>query len=165
MIARSYMYQDWAAIAKERWFSPEELKIILNNLDRIDFPSNFYKPVNPEDGSIFIYDRAVVPDFKQDGVEWRKKKGSNKIYELFIKLSCGGVHTITGLYYSATHQPMFRRRCYRLASREGYAVSQVYLVHYRDCRQDQPHCTVKGVVGASINSSSRQVYSFYLTYI
>ena len=130
----SNSYRDWVQVAKLRWLTPEELNMILNNYEAIGFPKNLQKPQHPRDGSIFIYDRAEVPDFKHDGVEWTKKKGSNKIYELFIKLNCGGVHTITGLYYTCSSNPHFRRRCYRLASKQG--VSQLYLVHYRDCSKD-----------------------------
>ena len=135
----SLPYQDWVDIARVRWLTPDELSVILSNYENIGFPSNKQKPSNPQDGSIFIYDRSVVSDFKLDGIDWTKKRGSNKIYELFVKLNCGGVHTITGLYYAATDNPQFRRRCYRLAGaaqEEGSGVSQVYLVHYRDCGAD-----------------------------
>ena len=134
MMITSRSYHDWVKIARARWLSPEELNVILSDYENIGFPSNFQKPYNPQDGSIYIYDRSLVPDFKLDGIDWTKKKGSNKIYELFIKLSCGGVHTITGLYYTGADTPLFRRRCYRLVSKES--VSQVYLVHYRDCREE-----------------------------
>jgi hypothetical protein len=148
----SRSFRDWVDIARVRWLSPEELNVILNNHENIGFPSNFQKPFNPQDGSIYIYDRSVVPNFKLDGIDWTKKKGSNKIYELFIKLSCGGVHTITGLYYTGAANPHFRRRCYRLASREG--VSQLYLVHYRDCSGD---VNLKRGIGGSSSSSPSQV--------
>lgn len=133
----SRSYHDWEQIAGERWLSPEELSFILNNFENIGFPKNYQKPSNPQDGSIYIYDRTVVPDFKLDGVEWTKKKDSNKVYEQFIKLRGGGTHAVTGLYCAAADNPLFRRRCYRLARGEGGGVSPEHLVHYRDCSSSE----------------------------
>jgi len=129
----SRSYYDWEQIARERWLSPDELSFILNNVEKIGFPKNYQKPSCPQDGSIYIYDRTVVPDFKLDGVEWTKKKDSNKVYEQFIKLRGGGTHAVTGLYCAAADNPQFRRRCYRLARGVDGGVSPLHLVHYRDC--------------------------------
>lgn len=136
----SLKYQNWVDIAKVRWLTPDEMSVVLCNYENMGFPRNEQKPFKPQDGEIYIYDRSIVSDFKLDGIDWTKKKGSNKLYELFVKLNCGGVHTITGLYYMGKDNPQFRRRCYRLAGPvqedEGGGVSQVYLVHYRDCTMD-----------------------------
>lgn len=136
LMLSSRTYHDWLQIARERWLSPDELSVILHNHQRLGFPTNFHKPLNPHDGALYIYDRNVVPDFKLDGVDWAKKKDSNKVYEQFIKLRGGGTHAVTGLYCAAAGNPQFRRRCYRLARGDGEGVSPEHLVHYRDCSCD-----------------------------
>jgi hypothetical protein len=55
------------------------------------------------DGSIFLIDRQEVTDYKLDGIEWARKKGTNKLREEYVKLYKGGAHVITGLFTSAAH--------------------------------------------------------------
>lgn len=133
-------------MARERWLTPDEISVILQSYERLGFPPTTRRPLRPPDGSIFIFDRAVVPDFKADGVQWMKKKDSNRTYELYVKLHVGGAHAVTGLYYVADPEspsPHYRRRCYRLVhppeGSRGAAggVSQVYLVHYRHCEDSK----------------------------
>lgn len=151
----SKTYRDWLHIGRERWFSAEELTFILGNHEGIGFPKEFQKPFNPQDGCMYIYDRSIVPDFKSDGIEWTKKTGYNKVYEQFIKLISGGVHAVTGLYCVAAHDPHFRRRCYRLARGDGGGVSQVHLVHYRDCSGDRDRSSSSGSSSISAYSTAK----------
>mmetsp|Transcript_15268 Transcript_15268/g.22982 ORF Transcript_15268/g.22982 Transcript_15268/m.22982 type:complete len:868 (+) Transcript_15268:91-2694(+) len=129
-------YQKWrnsiVEAAKERWLTPEEIHEILTNHELLGFKLSIVKPHCPRGGEMYLFDRNVVPDFKSDGIDWVKKKGSSKENEQYLKLLTHGVHTVTGLYATASADSFFRRRCYRLAPSKA----AIYLVHYRHCAGD-----------------------------
>jgi hypothetical protein len=79
----------------------------------------------------FRYDQAVVRNYKQDGVNWTKKKKTDRVQEVHQKINVNGVERITGFYSTSAVDYLFRRRTYRLST----PGSSVFLVHYRKCER------------------------------
>ena len=118
--------------ARERWLSPAEIGFLLNNWGILGLAESLHPPINPGNGDLYLYDRKRVRDFKNDGVDWIKKKGDSRIREDFVRFSSQDGEALTGFYtYSAVNES-FRRRSYRY-SREG---STRFVVHYRVCSED-----------------------------
>jgi 2-iminoacetate synthase ThiH len=84
------------SIAQERWLSPEEIMEILQNVDIRNCCREWTQ--TPQNGQIYLFDRAQFPNFKDDGIEWLKKNATNAVQEQYLKLLINGVHAITGQY-------------------------------------------------------------------
>lgn len=84
------------AIAHDRWLSPEEIYEVIRTVDVSNLPYEWHQL--PQNGQIYIFDRAKFPNFKDDGIEWMKKKSTNTVQEQYLKLLINGVHAIIGQY-------------------------------------------------------------------
>lgn len=126
--------------ALSRWLSPIELREILCNYKEMGFTLGLEPPIFVQSGSLFVYDRAFVPNFKEDGVAWIRKKTIVRVREDFHRIQIFGEHAVTGLYTFAEQDQNFRRRCYRLP-----ADTTIFLVHYRYCssRKNDPFISSK----------------------
>jgi hypothetical protein len=57
------------------------------------------------DGSFFIFAKANTHLYKNDGIDWVKRKGRDSVREDMVKLMHNGQHIITGRYtYSISLQ-------------------------------------------------------------
>jgi hypothetical protein len=100
-----------------RWFSTDEIYEILTNYDSLGLEMCIRPPFDIKgnifwiyiysnailkyiyvDGTLWLVDRLVVPNYKSDGIEWAKKKGTTKLREEYVKLTKDERHIITGLY-------------------------------------------------------------------
>jgi hypothetical protein len=100
----------------------------------------------------------VVRNYKQDGVNWTKKKGTDRVQEVHQKINVNGVEKITGYYSTSAVDYLFRRRTYRLS----IPGSSVFLVHYRKCeRYNHALKTESHVLKASEQFQQEQQKSLY----
>jgi hypothetical protein len=81
----------------------------------------------PKNGSVFIFDRHKVKNFKKDSYIWKRRKtgGANSVREDRMCLKVNGVDCIYGCYSHSSIMPTFHRRCYWLLNKP-----EIVLVHY-----------------------------------
>ncbi len=127
-------------IAKERWLTTNEIFDILIkhskfNYDKevnlaINLTLSIAPPINPKNGDIFLFDKLITKDFKNDGIEYVMKKGEKhpRIREDFVKYVINEDFSVIGFYTHKSTDPSFRRRCYKLSNPKD---SSLVFVHYR----------------------------------
>lgn len=133
-------------VAQVRWLNAEEIISLLSGIDneRIELATG--PPLSPpKSGTMLIYDRLSVRDYKADGHEWiRKKSNPKKIREDHVKLRCKGQDRIRGNYVHSAEIKTLHRRAYTLIEtdeeKEAYNESphryqQLVLVHYLDTEE------------------------------
>uniref|UniRef100_A0A0D9WYY6 CG-1 domain-containing protein n=1 Tax=Leersia perrieri TaxID=77586 RepID=A0A0D9WYY6_9ORYZ len=77
-------YEKLVAEAAVRWFRPNEIYAILANHARFKIHA---QPVDkPVSGTVVLYDRKVVRNFRKDGHSWKKKKDGRTVQEAHEKL-------------------------------------------------------------------------------
>eukprot|EP00601_Ochromonadales_sp_CCMP2298_P029745 CAMPEP_0173330350 /NCGR_PEP_ID=MMETSP1144-20121109/3202_1 /TAXON_ID=483371 /ORGANISM="non described non described, Strain CCMP2298" /LENGTH=161 /DNA_ID=CAMNT_0014275021 /DNA_START=101 /DNA_END=582 /DNA_ORIENTATION=+ len=123
------------ASAAERWLYAEEIFIILSGDPAcIGLNVSGSNPVYPQSGQLYIYQGSDV-SFKNDGVDYAKKKGQDRPQETYQNINVNGADTIRGIYSRAAQNPHFKRRIYRLSDR---AKTPIFLVHYREMEDERP---------------------------
>ncbi|XP_059443882.1 calmodulin-binding transcription activator 5-like isoform X2 [Corylus avellana] len=116
--------------AGRRWLRPHEIHAILCNYKHFSVNSN---PVNlPKSGTIVLYDRKMLRNFRKDGHNWKKKKGG-KINESHERLKVGNEERIHVYYVHGQDNPTFARRCYWLLDKN---LEHIVLVHYREVQEE-----------------------------
>ena len=122
---------DIADAAHAGWLQPEIIESILSDPDRAGLRFSEDPPISPCDGQLYLFDQTLVKNYKQDGVNWVKKKGSGRVQEVHQKITINGHEKITGFYSTSADDLSFRRRTYRLS----VPGSSIFLVHYRKCER------------------------------
>lgn len=117
--------------AQAGWLQPEVIEVILSDPVTAGFQYSTGPPVSPCDGQLYLFDQTLVKHYKQDGINWVKKKGSGRVQEVHQKISINGFERITGFYSTSADDLTFRRRTYRLSA----PGSSIFLVHYRKCER------------------------------
>ena len=100
--------------AKTRWFSVIELERILDSSKPLLPITNHPPKQPPNSGSVFIYDRSITRNYKDDGHVWIKKRNSLKVREDHVKLRLDGKHRVYGCYVHSEFKDTFHRRTYHL---------------------------------------------------
>jgi hypothetical protein len=60
------------------WYSNEEIYSILNNYKETNLTNQVQ--IRPNNGSIFLFDRNIVKNFKKDLFTWKRRKdGGNSV--------------------------------------------------------------------------------------
>ncbi|TYI07108.1 hypothetical protein ES332_A10G204100v1 [Gossypium tomentosum] len=119
--------------AKSRWLRPNEIHAILSNYKY--FPIHV-KPVNlPQSGTIVLFDRKMLRNFRKDGHNWKKKKDGKTVKEAHEHLKVGNEERIHVYYAHGLDNPTFVRRCYWLLDK---ALENIVLVHYRETKEGSP---------------------------
>jgi len=115
--------------AVQRWLKTEEILCILTNFEKLGFEVCRQPIRGPTHGMLVIFDRRITRNFKDDQVPWVKKNKKNRVREDHVKLQLQKVNVVYGTYAHGEKDPLFHRRCYRLAGapNEHY----IHLVHYR----------------------------------
>ncbi|XP_074320341.1 calmodulin-binding transcription activator 5 isoform X1 [Silene latifolia] len=137
--------------AKSRWLRPNEIHAILSNYTY--FTINV-KPVNlPKGGTIVLFDRKKLRNFRKDGHNWRKKKDGKTVKEAHEHLKVGTEERIHVYYAHGEDNPTFVRRCYWLLDK---ALEHIVLVHYRDTQelQGSPVTPVNSDLGSDVSDRS-----------
>uniref|UniRef100_A0A1J3IVH4 Calmodulin-binding transcription activator 5 n=1 Tax=Noccaea caerulescens TaxID=107243 RepID=A0A1J3IVH4_NOCCA len=118
--------------AYSRWLRPNEIHALLCN--HRYFTINV-KPVNlPKSGTIVLFDRKMLRNFRKDGHNWKKKKDGKTIKEAHEHLKVGNEERIHVYYAHGDDNPTFVRRCYWLLDKSQ---EHIVLVHYRQTHEVQ----------------------------
>ncbi|KAJ0789383.1 putative transcription factor CG1-CAMTA family [Helianthus annuus] len=118
--------------AKTRWLRPNEIHAILCNHKHFNI---YVKPVNlPKSGTIVLFDRKMLRNFRRDGHNWKKKKDGKTVKEAHEHLKVGNDERIHVYYAHGEDQSTFVRRCYWLLDK---SLEHIVLVHYRDTQELQ----------------------------
>ncbi|XVF28232.1 hypothetical protein REPUB_Repub15cG0011800 [Reevesia pubescens] len=132
--------------AKSRWLRPNEIHAILCNHKY--FPI-LAKPVNlPKSGTIVLFDRKMLRNFRKDGHNWKKKKDGKTVKEAHEHLKVGNEERIHVYYAHGQDNPTFVRRCYWLLDK---TLEHIVLVHYRETQE------LQGSPATSGNSNSSSI--------
>ncbi|KAJ8573926.1 hypothetical protein K7X08_010437 [Anisodus acutangulus] len=138
--------------AKMRWLRPNEIHAILCNYKYFNI---FVKPVNlPTSGTIVLFDRKMLRNFRKDGHNWKKKKDGKTVKEAHEHLKVGNDERIHVYYAHGEDRPTFVRRCYWLLDK---SLEHIVLVHYRETQETQgsPATSVaKSSPSTPVNSNS-----------
>lgn len=144
--------------ATARWLNVEEIVGALTNPlnfnregDEGENRQGFYVPLCPAppdglppSGTLLLYDRTSVPNFKKDQHEWIKRRGKpTKVREDHVKLRLNDEYRVAGTYVHSAVTSTVHRRSYRLIgdTNSGYGgdgggngprCEDLVLVHYLD---------------------------------
>lgn len=127
----TFTRQEIFAAAQTRWLTVEEIIAVLNDAKEDEWHQKQYgtpKPGGailerqtapptspPPSGTVLLYDRVAVRNYKVDGHEWvRKRSNQTKIREDHVKLRYNGIHRISGTYVHSDEIDTLHRRVYRL---------------------------------------------------
>uniref|UniRef100_A0A2N9EZA3 CG-1 domain-containing protein n=1 Tax=Fagus sylvatica TaxID=28930 RepID=A0A2N9EZA3_FAGSY len=137
---------DLANIMEEagtRWLRPNEIHAILSNHK---YFSIHVKPVTlPKSGTIVLFDRKMLRNFRKDGHNWKKKKDGKTVKEAHEHLKVGDEERIHVYYAHGLDNSTFVRRCYWLLDK---SLEHIVLVHYRETQE------LQGSPGTPVNSNS-----------
>ncbi|XP_042751940.1 calmodulin-binding transcription activator 5 isoform X2 [Lactuca sativa] len=98
--------------AKTRWLRPNEIHAMLCNHKHFNI---HVKPVNlPKSGTIVLFDRKMLRNFRRDGHNWKKKKDGKTVKEAHEHLKVGNDERIHVYYAHGEDQSTLVRRCYWL---------------------------------------------------
>lgn len=122
---------DIVSAAHAGWLQPEVIEAILTDPTGAGLHYSEEPPISPFDGQLYLFDQTLVKHYKQDGINWVKKKGSGRVQEVHQKITINGLEKITGFYSTSADDLSFRRRTYRLSA----PGSSTFLVHYRKCER------------------------------
>ncbi|KAL3634646.1 hypothetical protein CASFOL_021700 [Castilleja foliolosa] len=118
--------------AKTRWLRPNEIHAILCNHK---YFTVYVKPMNlPKSGTIVLFDRKKLRNFRKDGHNWKKKKDGKTVKEAHEQLKVGDKERIHVYYAHGEDSSTFVRRCYWLLDK---SLEYVVLVHYRETQESQ----------------------------
>ncbi|XP_037491917.1 calmodulin-binding transcription activator 5 isoform X2 [Jatropha curcas] len=118
--------------ARTRWLRPNEIHAILCNYKY--FVINV-KPVHlPKSGTIVLFDRKKLRNFRKDGHNWKKKKDGKTVKEAHEHLKVGNEERIHVYYAHGEDNQTFVRRCYWLLDK---TLEHIVLVHYRETQEFQ----------------------------
>ncbi|KAJ6350794.1 hypothetical protein OIU78_006842 [Salix suchowensis] len=132
--------------SRTRWLRPNEIHAMLCNHKY--FTINV-KPVNlPMGGTIILFDRKMLRNFRKDGHNWKKKTDGKTVKEAHEHLKVGDEERIHVYYAHGQDNPTFVRRCYWLLDK---SLEHIVLVHYRDTRE------LQGSPATPVNSHSSSV--------
>ena len=103
----------------------------------------------PSNGSVFLFDRRRVKNFKKDGFSWKRRKtgGANSVREDRMYLKINGVDKIYGCYSHSAIISTFHRRCYWLLDKPD-----LVLVHYLHTPNSETGECVVNLTGAGLDS-------------
>ncbi|XP_022138869.1 calmodulin-binding transcription activator 5 isoform X2 [Momordica charantia] len=135
--------------ASARWLRPNEILAILCNYKYFII---HVKPVNlPKSGTIVLFDRKMLRNFRKDGHNWKKKKDGKTVKEAHEHLKVGNVERIHVYYAHGLDNPTFVRRCYWLLDK---SLEHIVLVHYRETQESSPSTSMNSNSGSVSNPSS-----------
>ncbi|RZC04434.1 calmodulin-binding transcription activator 6-like isoform X2 [Glycine soja] len=101
--------------ARTRWLRPNEIHAMLC-------------------GTIVLFDRKMLRNFRKDGHNWKKKKDGKTVKEAHEHLKVGNEERIHVYYAHGQDNPNFVRRCYWLLDK---SMEHIVLVHYRETQEMQ----------------------------
>jgi len=121
--------------AKFRWLKGYEVLCILQNYQQYGLSLSPAAPVDPQSGSLFLFNKRLVK-FRKDGVNWRKQKDGKTVRESHEKLKVGGVKVLSCCYTRSAENPAFQRRIYWLLEGDASTVLVHYLTMEKEAGRD-----------------------------
>lgn len=144
-----------------------EIEALLNHNNPILDISTTPPASPPTSGQMFLFNRSVTRNYKDDGHQWIRKKNSNKVREDHVKLRVGGKFRVSGCYVHSSTCATFHRRAYHLLDAEkgtalypvvsaskvtdGSLPPSLILVHYLDTSQANNLSRILTEKGIEIN--------------
>ncbi|XP_030459800.1 calmodulin-binding transcription activator 4 isoform X1 [Syzygium oleosum] len=122
-----YSMDDLYQEAQYRWLKPAEVLYILQNHENCQITQQPRQ--RPSSGSLFLFNKRVLRNFRRDGHNWRKKKDQRTVGEAHERLKVGNVEKLNCYYAHGEDNPNFQRRSYWMLDP---ACDHIVLVHYRD---------------------------------
>uniref|UniRef100_A0A7N1A5B5 CG-1 domain-containing protein n=1 Tax=Kalanchoe fedtschenkoi TaxID=63787 RepID=A0A7N1A5B5_KALFE len=119
--------------AQARWLKPAEVYYIILNCDDSQLLSESAK--NPASGSLFLYNKRVLRNFRKDGHNWRKKRDGRTVGEAHERLKVGNVEALNCYYAHGEENPSFQRRSFWMLTGER---GHIVLVQYLDVANQSP---------------------------
>ncbi|GER52141.1 calmodulin-binding transcription activator [Striga asiatica] len=141
--------------AKSRWLRPNEIHAVLSNYKRFTV---YVKPMNlPRSGTVVLFDRKMLRNFRKDGHKWKKKKDGKTVKEAHEHLKVGNEERIHVYYAHGEDNPTFVRRCYWLLDK---SMEHVVLVHYRETQEVSAATPVNSNSGSAVSEqpASQQLF-------
>lgn len=136
--------------AKGRWLRPNEIYAILCNYKCFNVQ---VKPVNlPSSGTIVLFDRKMLRNFRKDGHNWKKKKDGKTVKEAHEHLKVGNEERIHVYYAHGEDNPTFVRRCYWLLDK---SLEHIVLVHYRETQEGSPSTPLNSNSSSGLSDPSQ----------
>ena len=156
--------------AHARWLNVDEIICALTNAheslcrgtaEPILLPEGAPPASPPTSGTVLLYDRVAVRNYKVDGHEWvRKRSNQTKIREDHVKLRHHGEYRIGGTYVHSAEVDTLHRRVYRLIKTNKEKAEagrkELVLVHYLDTDLAAKKRDSKSAPSSSSSSSSRR---------
>lgn len=134
--------------AKTRWLRPNEIHAILCNHKHFSVQ---VKPVTlPPSGTMVLFDRKMLRNFRKDGHNWKKKKDGKTVKEAHEHLKVGNEERIHVYYAHGEDNSTFVRRCYWLLDK---SLEHIVLVHYRETQELQAAPATPGNSNSSSGNS------------
>ncbi|KAM7257277.1 hypothetical protein ACFE04_013018 [Oxalis oulophora] len=119
--------------ASQRWLRPNEIHALLFNHRFFEIK---VRPLNlPPSGTLVLFDRKMLRNFRKDGHNWKKKNDGKTVKEAHEHLKVGNEERIHVYYAHGKDNPTFVRRCYWLLDK---AREHIVLVHYRETQEASP---------------------------
>lgn len=130
-IARpGYDFQRIWQEAKSRWLRPKEVYDILHN--HFNFPICTEPPNLPPSGTLILFDRKMLRNFRRDGHPWRKKKDNKTVKEAHEHLKVGSEEKVHVYYAHGEGDSTLQRRVYWLLDKN---LEHIVLVHYLEVKE------------------------------
>jgi len=145
--------------AKFRWLKGYEVLCILQNYQQYGLHLSPAAPINPQCGSLYLFNKRLVK-FRKDGVNWRKQKDGKTVRESHEKLKVGGVKVLSCCYTRSAENPAFQRRIYWLLDGDPTTVLVHYLLLDREAAKEEGFLEQSEDVEPSFQYSRRS--SIYL---
>ncbi|CAK8531595.1 unnamed protein product [Lathyrus sativus] len=141
--------------AKSRWLRPNEIHAILSNYKYFTI---HVKPLNlPKSGTVVLFDRKMLRNFRKDGHNWKKKNDGKTVKEAHEHLKVGNEERIHVYYAHGQDCPSFVRRCYWLLDK---SLEHIVLVHYRETQESQGSpITPASSLGCGLTQSQNSPYT------
>eukprot|EP00249_Psilotum_nudum_P023486 c28893_g1_i1 orf=378-3620(-) len=128
-MADAYFSKIWLE-AKHRWLRPNEIYDILCNCQKFKILSA--PPSFPPSGTLILYDRKVLRNFRRDGHLWRKRNDNKTVREAHEHLKVGSAEKIHVYYAHGEDDSNFQRRVYWLLDK---TLEHIVLVHYLQVKE------------------------------
>ncbi|KXJ21269.1 calmodulin-binding transcription activator 2 [Exaiptasia diaphana] len=117
---------------KLKWNSSEEVLSILISFEKHESWFSQKVPKRPPNGSMLLFNRQNIKDYRKDGYSWKKRTSSSSyIREDHCKLKVAGVNCLNVVYTHSAIVPTFHRRIYWLLQNPD-----IVLVHYLNLIDD-----------------------------
>lgn len=142
--------------AKSRWLRPTEIYDILTYHN--NFPIS-KEPLNlPPSGTLILFDRKMLRNFRRDGHPWRKKKDNKTVKEAHEHLKVGSEEKIHVYYAHGDGESNLQRRVYWLLDK---TLEHIVLVHYLEVKEGVKANSQHAYQPSSVQGMQPEQYTLY----